>query len=84
MVVIEEATGKRIRKLSLGESYPGSQEIYFAMEFDDETEIEIDIDVESRLSFGIKHHARDENGEMEPVKEQVKGSIRVLVKQQGR
>jgi hypothetical protein len=68
MLVIEEAIGERIHKLSLGELYPNSLEIYLAIEFDDETEIEIDIDVASRLSFGIKHHALDENREMEPVK----------------
>lgn len=83
VLVIGEATGKRIRRLSLAEPYPKSQEIYLAIEFDDDTEIEVDIDVASRLSFGIKHHARDANGEMEPIKEQLKGSIRSLVKQQG-
>ena len=67
----------------MAEPYPKSQEIYLVIEFDDETEIEIDIDVASRLSFGIKHHARDANGEMEPVKAQLKGPIRSLLKQHG-
>jgi hypothetical protein len=83
VLVIGEVTGKRIRRLSLAEPFPKSREIYLAIEFDDDTEIEVDIDVASRLSFGIKHHARDANGEMKPVKEQlIKGSIRSLVKQQ--
>lgn len=83
VLTIDEATGKRISRLFLAEPYPKSQEIYLVIEFDDDTEIEIDIDVASRLSFGIKHHARDASGEMEPIKEQLKGSIRSLVKQQG-
>jgi hypothetical protein len=83
VLVIDEATGKRISRLFLAEPYPKSQEIYLVIECDDDTEIEIDIDVASRLSFGIKHHARDANGEMEPVRAQLKGPIRSLVRQQG-
>ncbi len=51
VLVIEEATGKRISRLFLAKPYPKSQEIYLVVEFDDDTEIEIDIDVASRLSF---------------------------------
>jgi len=82
VIVIGEATGKRIRRLSLEEPYAKSKEIYLTIEFDDEKEILIDVG--SRLLFGIKHLARDSNGELEPVKEYPQRSIRALVKQQGR
>jgi hypothetical protein len=82
VVVIGEATGKRIRRLSLEEPYAKSKEIYLTIEFDDEKEILIDVG--SRLLFGIKHLARDSNGELEPVKEFPQRSIRALVKQQGK
>ena len=36
---MEEARGKRIRRLSLAEPHPMSQEVYLTVEFDDETEI---------------------------------------------
>jgi hypothetical protein len=81
VVVIGEATGKRIRQLSLEEPYAKSKEIYLTIEFDDEKEILIDVG--SRLLFGIKHLARDSNGELEPVEEYPQRSIRALVKQQG-
>ena len=79
VVVIGEATGKRIRQLSLEEPYAKSREIYLTIEFDDEKEILIDLG--SRLLFGIKHLARDSNGELEPVKEFPQRSIRALAKQ---
>jgi hypothetical protein len=79
VVVIGEATGKRIRQLSLEEPYAKSKEIYLTIEFDDEKEILIDLG--SRLLFGIKHLARDVNGELEPVKEFPQKSIRALAKQ---
>ena len=82
-LIIEEAEGKRIRRLRMGEMYPHSRQIYLGIEFDDDTEIAIDIDVVSRLSFAIDHQARDERGEMEPVRERLKGSLRSLVKQSG-
>ena len=82
VIVIGEATGKRIRRLSLEEPYAKSKEIYLTIEFDDEKEILIDVG--SRLMFGIKHLARDSNGELEPVKEYPQRSIRALVKQQGK
>ena len=44
VLVIDEATGKRISRLILAEPYPNSQETYLVVEFDDDTEIEIDID----------------------------------------
>jgi hypothetical protein len=78
VLVPDEATGKRIRRLSLAEPYPKSQEIYLTIEFDDETEILIE--VECRPWFGITHLARDAHGELEPVKESMDGSIRSLVK----
>jgi hypothetical protein len=81
VVVIGEATGKRIRQLSLAEPYAESKEIYLTIEFDDENEILIDVG--SRLLFGIKHLARDSNGELEPVKEYSQRSIRALANQQG-
>ena len=81
VVVIGEATGKRIRQLSLAEPYAESKEIYLTVEFDDEKEILINIG--SRLLFGIKHLARDSNGELEPVKEYSQRSIRALANQQG-
>ena len=81
VVVIGEATGKRIRQLSLAEPYAESKEIYLTIEFDDEKEILIDVG--SRLLFGIKHLARDSNGELEPVKEYSQRSIRALANQQG-
>jgi hypothetical protein len=80
VVVIGEATGKRIRQLSLAEPYAESKEIYLTIEFDDEEEILIDVG--SRLLFGIKHLARDPNGELEPVKEHSQRSIRALANQQ--
>lgn len=78
VLVIDEAAGKQIRRLSLAEPYPKSQEIYLTIEFDDETEILIE--VECRPCFGITHLARDTHGELEPMKESIRGSIRSLVK----
>jgi hypothetical protein len=66
----------------LEEPYAKSKEIYLTIEFDDEKEILIDVG--SRLLFGIKHLARDSNGELEPLKEYPQRSIRALVKQQGK
>jgi len=78
VLVMDEAAGKRIRRLSLAEPYPKSQEVYLTIEFDDETEILIE--VECRPWFGIKHLVRDTNGELAPVKESMHGSIRSLAK----
>jgi hypothetical protein len=78
LLAMDEATGKRIRKLSLAEPYPESQEIYLTIEFDDETEILIE--VECRPWFGITHLARDTHGELEPVKKSMHGSISSLAK----
>jgi len=75
VVVIDEAAGKLIRRLSLAEPYPKSREIYLTIEFDDETEILIE--VECRPCFGITHLAL---GEMGPVKDSTHGSIRSLAK----
>jgi hypothetical protein len=78
VLVIDEVTGKRIRRLSLAEPYPKSQEVYLTIEFDDETEILIQ--VECRPCFAITHLAHDPNGEMVPVKESAHGSLRSLAK----
>ncbi|MEG9438369.1 hypothetical protein JAO29_19650 [Edaphobacter sp. HDX4] len=78
VLVIDEATGRRIRRLSLAEPYPKSHEIYLTIEFDDETEILIE--VACSPCFGIRHLARDTHGELESVKESVHGSLRSLVK----
>lgn len=77
-LVIDEATGKRIRRLCLAEPYPKSHDIYMTIEFEDETEILIEIGC--RPFFAITHLAPDPNGELEPVKEPMHGSIRSLVK----
>ena len=76
VLTLNEATGKRIHRLCLGEPYPKSQEIYLTIEFDDETEILIEVGC--RSWFAITHLARDINGEVEPVKESARGSIRSL------
>jgi hypothetical protein len=78
ILVIKEAEGKRIRRLCLAEPYPKSQEIYLTVEFDDETEILIEVGC--RPWFGISHLARGTDGELEPVKERTHGSIRSLAK----
>jgi hypothetical protein len=78
VLVMDEATGKRIRRLCLAEPYPDSQEIYLTIEFDDETEILIE--VECSPCFGVTHLARDTHGELEPVKKSIHGSISSLAK----
>jgi hypothetical protein len=78
VLVIDEATEKRIRRLSLAEPYPKSQEIYLTVEFDDDTEILVE--VECHPYFRITHLSRDTHGELGPVKESTHGSIRSLVK----
>jgi hypothetical protein len=78
VLVIDEATGKRISRLCLAEPYPKSQEVYLTIEFDNETEILIELNC--RSWFAIRHLARDANGELEPVKKPTQGSIRSLAK----
>jgi len=78
VVEISEATGKRIRRVCLEEPFPKSHNIYISIELDDETEILIE--VESRPYFSIMHLARDLHGELEPVKEPIRGDLRSLVK----
>lgn len=78
MLVIREATGKRIRRVCLEEPFPKSQNIYISIELDDETEILIE--VESRPYLSVMHLARDLHGELEPVKEPIRGDLRSLVK----
>jgi hypothetical protein len=84
LLVIDEATGKRIRQLRFEEPYPGSQAIDLIIEFDDGTQVAIGIDLASRLSFAIEHLAPDSSGDMEPVAKRLKGSIHALVRQQGK
>ncbi|WP_263418408.1 hypothetical protein [Terriglobus albidus] len=79
VLVMDEAMGKRIRRLSLAEPYPKSHEIYLSIEFDDDTEILIE--VECRPLFGITHLARNTQGELEPVKASRHGSIRSLCRE---
>jgi hypothetical protein len=78
VLVTDEATGKRIRRLCLAEPYPKSHEVYLTIEFDDETELLIEI--ECRPWFGIKHLVPDTDGELETVKESMHGAIRSLAK----
>lgn len=78
VLAIREAEGKRIRRLSLAEPYPNSHNIYISIEFDDETEVLIE--VESRPYFSIMHLMRNAHGELEPVKEPIRGTLRSLVK----
>ena len=78
VLVMDEATGKRIRRLSLAEPYPKSQEVYLTIEFDDETEILIE--VECRPWFDINHLVRNTDGELEPVRASMHGSIQSLAK----
>jgi hypothetical protein len=80
VLVMEEAAGKRIRRLSLAEPYPKSHEIYLTVEFEDETEILIEVGCVP--CFGITHLARDARGELEPIKKPMRGSMRMLVKTQ--
>lgn len=78
VLVMEEAAGKRIRRLSLSEPYPKSREVYLTVEFEDETEILIEVGCVP--SFGITHLARDARGELQPIKKPTRGSMRMLVK----
>jgi hypothetical protein len=78
VLVIGEATDKRIRQLCLAEPYPNSHEIYLTIEFDDETEILIEVGCSSL--FGITHLTRNTSGELQPLKASIHGSIRSLVK----
>jgi hypothetical protein len=78
VLVLDEATGKRIRRLYLAEPYPKSQDVYLTIEFDDETEILIEVGC--RPWFCIRHLARDAHGELELAKESTQGSIRSLAK----
>lgn len=80
VLVMEEAAGKRIRRLSLEEPYPKSHEIYLTVEFEDETEILIEVGCAP--SFEITHLARDARGELEPIKKPMRGSMRVLAEMQ--
>ena len=80
MFVIDEAAGRRIRRLSLAEPYPKAEETYLTIELDDDTEILIEVGC--RPWFGITHLARDQQGQLVPVKESVHGAIRSLARKQ--
>lgn len=80
VVVIDEALGKRVRRLSLAEPYPKSHEVYLTIEFDDRTEILIEVDASP--SFIIRHLARDANQELEPAKQSNRGSVRSIARAQ--
>lgn len=75
---LEEATGKCIRRLCLEEPYPQAREGYLAIEFDDGTEVLIEVGC--RPCFGITYLARNAQGELEPLREPMRGSIRSLAK----
>jgi hypothetical protein len=79
VLIIEEAIGKQIHRLVLEEPYENSKEINLIIEFDDKTEIVIDI--WSQPLFGVMHLVRDSKGELEPVKVHSRKPIRALVKQ---
>lgn len=78
VLVMEEAAGKRIRRLSLSEPYPQSRDVYLTLEFEDETEILIEVG--SVPSFRITQLARDAHGELQPIKKPIRGSMRTLAK----
>ena len=78
VLLLSEATGKRIRRVCLEEPFPKSHNIYIPIELEDETEMLIE--VESRPYFRILHLARDSHGELEPVKEPIRGALRSLIK----
>jgi hypothetical protein len=75
-LVLNEVAGKRISRLTMEEPYPNSHEVYIAIEFEDKTELVIEVD--SRPFFDIRHLARNAEGELEPVKKPRRGSIRSL------
>ncbi len=62
VVVLHEAAGKQIRQLSLSEPYPKAQDIYLSIEFEDGTEMLIEIACVP--CFGINHLVRDAEGEL--------------------
>ena len=77
-LVIDEATGKQVRRLVLEEPFPESREVYIAIEFEDETEILIEVDCHPL--FDIRHFARNATGELEPTNQSMRGVIRSLVR----
>ncbi len=79
---IDEAMGKRVRRLLLEEPYPNSHQIYLAIEFDDQTEVLIEVNCSP--CFEITHLARDAKGELAPVKKPIFGALRSLVKKKKR
>jgi len=82
VLVIDEAVGKRILQLSLAEAYPKSQEVYLTIEFDDDTEILLELGC--RPWFGIMHLARDGHEELQPLKRPISGSIQQLIREKAR
>jgi hypothetical protein len=78
VLTLDGAAGKRIRRLRLAEPYAKSQEVYLTIEFDDATEILIEVNC--RPWFAIRHLALDASGELEQVKKPTQGTIRSLAK----
>jgi hypothetical protein len=64
VVVIEEATGKRVQQLCVEEPYANAEEFWVAIQFDDDTEIYLDLS--SRIRFGV-HYLGRVDGDLEPI-----------------
>jgi hypothetical protein len=75
---IQEAAGRRIRRVALEEPYIRSHEVYLLIQFDDETEIQIEI--ECRPWFAIRHLGHDAGGDIQPLTKAVRGSLQSLTK----
>jgi len=75
---IQEAGGKRIRRVILEEPYVRSQDVYLIIEFDDETEVLIE--VKCRPWFAIRHLGHDADGDLQPLTKTIRGSIRSMMK----
>ena len=73
VVVIPEASGKRIRELRIEEPYAESHEFYATICFEDETEILLDLT--AQLQFAVLYLHRVE-GELEPIKQYPKQLLR--------
>ncbi|SEB44450.1 hypothetical protein [Terriglobus roseus] len=78
VVVIDEAAGKRIKQLALEEPYPRSDHVYLTVEFDDATEVLIELSC--GLLFGVIHLDKDARGDLAPTSRRVHGSIQALEK----
>jgi hypothetical protein len=72
-VIVKEATGKRIRQLSVAEPYTGAEDLWVEIKFDDDTNIYIELS--ARLRFGV-NYVQSTNGNTEPIKEFPKRFLR--------